>query len=98
MGSPLGTYGGELLIDKRNPNLVRGDGETWSSFAGRLGEHISQLEWQSGGHIMWYTHKNPAGCWICELLQICRQYQDILLDNGIVRELDTEDVNSTKSS
>ncbi len=85
------------MIDKRNPNLVRGDGETRCSFTGRLSKHISQLEWQSGGHIMWYTHKNPAGCWICELLQVCRQYEDILLDNGDIKLPDTEDVNTSKS-
>ncbi len=70
------------MIDKRNPSLVRGTGETTGSYVERLNQHISQLEWQSGGHIMWYTHKNPAGCWICELLQIIREYENLLLDSS----------------
>lgn len=70
------------MHDKRNPNLVRGDNETSESFGGRLTEHISKLEWQSEGHRQWYTHKNPYGCWICELLQIARLMADEMLDGG----------------
>lgn len=62
--------------DKLNPNIVRGVGETSDSYARRIGEFLSRIEWQSGGHILWYTHKNPAGCWICELLQIARTLRD----------------------
>ncbi len=42
---------------------------------------IEKLEWQSEGHRMWYTHKNPYGCWICELLQVARQCQSELVDD-----------------
>ncbi len=68
------------MNDKRNPSINRGDGETSESYRGRLGEYISKLEWQSEGHRMWYTHKNPYGCWICELLQVCRGLQDLNMD------------------
>ncbi len=67
------------MNDKRNPNLGRGDGEDIQSYMGRLAESISKLEWQSEGHRMWYTHKNPYGCWICELLQIIRLLEAELL-------------------
>ncbi len=67
------------MNDKRNPNINRGDGETLGSYLERLAEHISKLEWQSEGHRQWYTHKNPYGCWICELLQICRALEAELL-------------------
>ncbi len=74
------------MNDKRNPNINRGDGETLGPYLERLGEHISKLEWQSDGHRMWYTHKNPYSCWICELLQTTRCLQDECLaltdDNG----------------
>ncbi len=60
------------------PSIGRGDGETISSYTGRLDEYISKLEWQSEGHRMWYTHKNPYGCWICELLQVCRELRDLI--------------------
>jgi len=65
------------LNDKRNPSINRGDGEAILPYLGRLDEHISKLEWQSEGHRMWYTHKNPYGCWICELLQIIGQLREI---------------------
>ncbi len=58
------------------PDIGRGDGETIASYLGRCDEHISKLEWQSEGHRMWYTHKNPFGCWICELLQVVRELRD----------------------
>ncbi len=65
--------GGEQLYDrKNNPDINRGDGETLDGYLSRISEHISKLEWQSEGHRMWYTHKNPYSCWICELLQVGR--------------------------
>ncbi len=64
------------MNDRRNPAIIKGVGETTKSHVGRLDEYLSKLEWQSEGHRMWYTHKNPAGCWICELLQVCRQYRE----------------------
>ncbi len=65
------------MNDKRNPAIGIGDGETTGSYLRRLDEYISKLEWQSEGHRMWYTHKNPYGCWICELLQVCRCLREL---------------------
>ncbi len=65
-----------------NINLERGDGETSKSYLERLGEHISKLRWQSEGHRQWYTHKNPYGCWICELLQVADNLRDFYLVEG----------------
>lgn len=70
------------MNDKRNASAIRGDGETIDSYVGRLNELLSRIEWQSEGHRQWYTHKNPYGCWICEILQISRYLADILLANG----------------
>lgn len=80
--------GGEKLNAGKttNGNLDRGDGETSISYLRRLSEFISKLEWQSEGHRMWYTHKNPYGCWICELLQVCGRLRDLNL------ELEGEDI------
>ncbi len=61
---------------KHIPSINRGDGETLISYIGRCDEYISKLEWQSEGHRMWYTHKNPYGCWICELLQVVRELRE----------------------
>ncbi len=69
------------MDDKRNPSNLRGDGEILQSYADRMGAVIEKLEWQSEGHRMWYTHKNPYGCWICELLQVARQCQSELMDD-----------------
>ncbi len=66
------------MNEKLNPNINRGDGETRKSYLGRLDEYISKLQWQSDGHRMWYTHKNPYGCWICELLQVIGQCRELI--------------------
>lgn len=62
-----------MTNDKRNPAYVRGDTESHAQYCERILAVIQRLEWQSDGHRMWYTHRNPYGCWICELLQITRQ-------------------------
>ncbi len=41
---------------------------------------MQKLRWQSEGHRQWYTHKNPYGCWICELLQVCELLRDNVMD------------------
>ncbi len=65
---------------KNNPGIVRADGESLDDYLRRVSEMFSKLEWQSEGHRMWYTHKNPYSCWICELLQIGRQLEAELVD------------------
>ncbi len=67
---------------KNNPDINRGDGEVLAGYLSRISEHISKLEWQSEGHRMWYTHKNPYSCWICELLQVIRGLEAELVDIG----------------
>ena len=76
--------GGELLNDRRNPALARTDGEEFTAYAGRLDEYISRLVWQSEGHRMWYTHKNPYGCWICDIIFIIEQLRTLIVpkDDG----------------
>lgn len=82
------------MTDKRNASVVRGDGETLESYTGRINELISRIEWQSEGHRQWYTHKNPYGCWICEILQIGRNLYDELVakpDTRGIREGELEE-------
>ncbi len=67
---------------KNNPNLNRADGESVGDFLVRISEVLSKLEWQSEGYRMWYTHKNPYFCWICETIQVCRSLEAELLDRG----------------
>ncbi len=68
------------LDRKLNPSIAKGDGESLESYLPRLTEFLSKLEWQSEGHRMWYTHKNPYSCWICELIQVGRELESILMD------------------
>ncbi len=63
-----------------NINLERADGEVLEAYLGRIHEHVQKLRWQSEGHRQWYTHKNPYGCWICELLQVCELIRDNCMD------------------
>ncbi len=81
------------MNDRRNPAIIKGTGESTESHVRRLDEYLSKLEWQSEGHRMWYTHKNPAGCWICELLQVARQYrEDLPVDyTGNLSRIDQRD-------
>jgi len=72
---------------KDNPDINRADGESLDDYLPRVSERISKLEWQSEGHRMWYTHKNPYSCWICELLQVIRGLEGELVD---VRHVDTK--------
>jgi len=65
-------------------------------------EYISRLVWQSEGHRMWYTHKNPYGCWICDILFIIEQLRDANLSEigsteGSERPDDGDDLNNLKS-
>ncbi len=63
-----------------NINLERISGESIESYLERISEHVKKLRWQSEGHRQWYTHKNPYGCWICELLQVTELIRDNCLD------------------
>ncbi len=63
-----------------NINLERASGEILEIYLERIHEHVQKLRWQSEGHRQWYTHKNPYGCWICELLQVCELIRDNCLD------------------
>ncbi len=63
-----------------NLNLERTDGEGIEGYLDRMAEHVKKLRWQSEGHRQWYTHKNPYGCWICELLQVTELIRDNCLD------------------
>ncbi len=63
-----------------NINLERTAGEDIRAYLERMAEHVKKLRWQSEGHRQWYTHKNPYGCWICELLQVSELIRDNCLD------------------
>lgn len=52
-------------------------------------ERYLVVEQQAGTHIKWFTHKNPYGCWICDLLQMTRHLlnpQETRSDASVVRQ------------
>lgn len=50
------------------PGLAIGDGESVLSAAARWASKLEFIEkGPLGAHFGWYTHRNPAGCWICDL-------------------------------
>lgn len=41
-----------------------------SESCGEISERLIVLEKLSSTHIAWFTHKNPYGCWICDLISL----------------------------
>ncbi len=48
------------------------DSEDFSEYLTRMSDHITSLENLSQGHTIWFTHKNPYGCWICDTFLLLR--------------------------
>ncbi len=48
------------------------EGEGFDEYLTRMSDHITSLENLSEGHKIWFTHKNPYGCWICDSLLLLR--------------------------
>ena len=90
------------MYDKRNSALARVDGEKLDSYARRLDEYIQRLVWNSEGHRMWFTHKNPNGCWICDIIFIIEQLRTSIIHEvgGSSRDESAEqaDLNTSKST
>ena len=73
---------------KQNPAIARGAGESVQAYIERMRDFVQQLEWRSDGHRFWYTHKNPHGCWICDLIFSIEQYAGCIADMVEERNLD----------
>ncbi len=48
------------------------ESEDLSEYLVRMSDSITALENLSEGHKIWFTHKNPYGCWICDSLLLLR--------------------------
>ncbi len=55
----------------RDFNRIESEG--LDEYLTRMVDQITSLENLSDTHTIWFTHKNPYGCWICDLIQLCRQ-------------------------
>jgi len=63
---------------------------TLTDFTSLLGNISGNLKDISDGtHKIWYRHKNPAGCWICETIQDAEQaHIELMALERAIRELD----------
>lgn len=49
-------------------SLQRGTGEALDSYLNRVRSKLEYLGSVCQVHFGWYTHRNVAGCWICDTL------------------------------
>ncbi len=42
------------------------ESEGLDEYLTRMSDSITAIENLSEGHKIWFTHKNPYGCWICD--------------------------------
>ncbi len=48
------------------------ESEGLDEYLTRMSDSVTALENLSEGHKIWFTHKNPYGCWICDSLLLLR--------------------------
>lgn len=53
---------------EKNIFLSKQSGETLSAYIDRLHAQLQYAEGICNVHFTWYTHKNAAGCWICDTI------------------------------
>ncbi len=46
-----------------------GKKEDPTEYLALMQERLTSMETLASTHITWYTHKNPYGCWICDMFQ-----------------------------
>lgn len=49
-------------------SVLRGTGESLESYINRLRVKLDYLARVCEVHFAWYTHRNHAGCWICDAI------------------------------
>ncbi len=53
-------------------DLKRGSNENFIDYLTRMSSIVTEYETLSEGHVRWFTHKNPYGCWICDVFELLR--------------------------
>ncbi len=66
-----------VVADRFDEMLNQQDFTSLSDYTNYLCKMCTELETLSSGHIRWYTHKNPYGCWICDLTLLLRRWEDL---------------------
>lgn len=59
---------------------------------------LRNIEVLAQTHIRWYTHKNPFGCWICDLLHLCNKVIDLYYPKSTLDIMNENVQDSTKVS
>ncbi len=57
--------------------LFQADFNNLTDWTNYLVAQRQQLEVLSQTHIKWYTHKNPYGCWICDVFKTLIEWEGI---------------------
>lgn len=55
------------------------------------------MEQLASTHITWYTHKNPYGCWICDLFLLSRTCLDTF-EEFLGPDVEEKDIEMEKST
>ena len=63
--------------------LGQQDFGTLTDYTNYLCKMALELESLSQGHIRWYTHKNPYGCWICDLNMLLKRWEDLYYPKSV---------------
>lgn len=58
---------------RKTRDFNRIDNEGLDEYLTRMADSITGLEALSDTHKIWFTHKNPYGCWICDTFELTRQ-------------------------
>lgn len=64
-------------------DVFRNEGEDIFAYMDRINELAVHLETVATTHIKWFTHKNPYGCWICDICYAWKIYRQ-----EVVKELE----------
>ncbi len=55
-------------------DIKRNQNESFGEYITRVSTIATELQTLSDGHIRWFTHKNPYGCWICDMFQVFQEF------------------------
>jgi len=56
------------------------DSEDPTEYIVQATERLRGMESLASTHITWYTHKNPYGCWICDMFLLSQRLIDTFED------------------
>ncbi len=57
--------------------LSEGDFQNIHDYTNYLCQLRQEFEQLSSGHIRWHTHKNPYGCWICDVFRLLIMWEGL---------------------